>query len=224
MPNTPHVYMIKCLKTGTSYVGGTKHLRQRINQHITSLDRGDHPNREMQADYFKYPNYFVYGAIETADVSTVFDKERYFLATYAGPVYNGALVGINSPTYSEYKTNRQQIAARATLRKATRNRVLTEEQVIDIRKRYASGQTITEIASIYGRKRTSLNPVILNHTFKREAYAPQIKKNNHNRKIVYDPLTGIFYESQAELAKLLGIGPCVMKYRLDKNKTHYTRV
>lgn len=54
-PTTPGVYVIRNTVNGKSYVGGTTvSLRRRLNHHRSSLRRGCHPNRHLQAAWNKY--------------------------------------------------------------------------------------------------------------------------------------------------------------------------
>lgn len=47
------VYSIKNENTGAFYIGKSKIVKTRIAQHKRALERGDHPNKALQADYSK---------------------------------------------------------------------------------------------------------------------------------------------------------------------------
>jgi len=52
LPNTSGIYLIKFNKRG--YIGSSKHIRQRIREHIYKLKKGNYCNTKLQNSYNKY--------------------------------------------------------------------------------------------------------------------------------------------------------------------------
>lgn len=48
------IYKITCLENGTVYIGQTSNFRRRVREHIYSLRKGKHRNRQMQEDFDLY--------------------------------------------------------------------------------------------------------------------------------------------------------------------------
>lgn len=46
------------MKNGKQYVGQTDDLPRRRDQHLHSLQKGKHPNKQMQRDFKKYKTFF----------------------------------------------------------------------------------------------------------------------------------------------------------------------
>lgn len=85
------IYKITNLKNGKVYVGQSKNIFKRREQHFIALRRGRHENKEMQADYKTDYRYFRWDVIEFCDVWLLNDREKYWidhLQTYSPNGYN----------------------------------------------------------------------------------------------------------------------------------------
>ena len=51
------IYVITDMKNGKQYVGQTDDLPRRRDQHLHSLQKGKHPNKQMQRDFKKYKTF-----------------------------------------------------------------------------------------------------------------------------------------------------------------------
>ena len=81
---TSGIYRIRNTTTGKVYIGQSKNIEKRIEQHDKKLYNGTHSNKEMQKDYDK-GHRFVYELVEetiTSDRTTLDKKEEYFIKKY----------------------------------------------------------------------------------------------------------------------------------------------
>jgi group I intron endonuclease len=85
------VYLITCLPSNRKYIGITKNLRRRWNDHVSAATRGDHPNIMLRKSIQKHGrNAFsiatVYEAVTWREAEAV---ERGLIAAYGTLVPNG---------------------------------------------------------------------------------------------------------------------------------------
>ncbi len=80
LPKTPSAYVIKHIDTDLMYVGSSGDVRGRVNEHISRLNRGQHPNRTLQRLYDDSPNIEVL-FIQTGTREEALEVEQSFLTT-----------------------------------------------------------------------------------------------------------------------------------------------
>lgn len=76
----PGVYVITCTVNGRVYVGSTRNLRKRWQDHRTRLTLGTHPNPQLQADYAAHgPDAFTYAILDDCALPLLDQQERYWI-------------------------------------------------------------------------------------------------------------------------------------------------
>lgn len=76
----PGVYLIVCLPTGESYVGGSLCVTRRFQQHRYELRRGDHHSARLQAAWVEHgEDAFSFGYLVRCAESDVLRYEQHFL-------------------------------------------------------------------------------------------------------------------------------------------------
>lgn len=76
------VYQIKCLENGMIYIGSSKHITQRWNNHKYALNRGIHTNPFLQADWKEYgEEKFEFSILEETTEDTQYICEQKYLDT-----------------------------------------------------------------------------------------------------------------------------------------------
>lgn len=85
------IYLIECLANNKKYVGKTKDLKKRWNQHVWELNNDKHFNKYLQNAWNKYgANNFIFSIleyVETEDERNI--KEDYFIKKLETIVPNG---------------------------------------------------------------------------------------------------------------------------------------
>lgn len=80
LPSSPGIYKITCLPTGKVYIGSSRNIQQRWNEHRSQLSRAIHPNAYLQNAWNKYGEQsFVCDAVEIVERSQLADRERYWI-------------------------------------------------------------------------------------------------------------------------------------------------
>ena len=99
------IYKITNTVNGMVYIGGSKNLRDRKQQHTRALSGGYHHVLEMQKDYNNYPESFRFDVIEHCDEKDLVELERKYIAEYdaMNPVrgYNRESGGNKDKTISD---------------------------------------------------------------------------------------------------------------------------
>ena len=70
------IYSIKCNETGKEYIGRTEDYERRIKYHMSRLQNGKHPIRDMQSDFDKYRDSFRVSVLE--ETTSVFQRDREY--------------------------------------------------------------------------------------------------------------------------------------------------
>ncbi|WP_296867100.1 GIY-YIG nuclease family protein [uncultured Methanobrevibacter sp.] len=85
---TSGIYKLTNCSTGKSYIGQSKNIEKRINEHITDLDNGSHHNRYLQEDWQYYD--FEWAFIEeTRPNRDILNKREIFWISYFDTKRNG---------------------------------------------------------------------------------------------------------------------------------------
>jgi group I intron endonuclease len=94
MPDTSGIYTITNTLTGKQYIGRSVGINGRWAAHRALLDRGEHVNKVLQADWQHYGagafTFDVLEVIATADVSVLAAAEARHLEAASGDLYNVA--------------------------------------------------------------------------------------------------------------------------------------
>jgi group I intron endonuclease len=78
-----YIYKIKCLENNKKYIGQTKNLIKRKNEHFRELKRNKHHSKYMQRTFNKYGiEKFEFKILEICDINNVDEKEVYWIKFY----------------------------------------------------------------------------------------------------------------------------------------------
>ena len=85
-----HIYVIKCLVSGKSYVGSSAVVEKRKKQHITALESGNHWNPNLQRSWKKYGSEsFAFEIIEECSDSDRWERENHWMSELSTLAPNG---------------------------------------------------------------------------------------------------------------------------------------
>lgn len=77
------VYKITCLENGKFYIGSSKNIKRRWNNHRWNLRNGKHHNYFLQSDWNLYgEDVFVFEVLELCNVEDQFKLEQKYLDEY----------------------------------------------------------------------------------------------------------------------------------------------
>ena len=86
------IYKITNLINNKIYIGSSKNLKKRLNDHFSYLKRNKHGNNHLQASYNKHGlNYFTTEIIEECDLTILIKREQYYIDTLK-PEYNKRII------------------------------------------------------------------------------------------------------------------------------------
>jgi putative transcriptional regulator len=189
MPDTSGIYTITNTITGKQYIGRSVGINGRWAAHRALLDRGEHVNKVLQADWQHYGagafTFDVLEVIATADVSVLAAAEARHLEAASGELYNVA------PVYIPGRPHRHEPGEQSvTIRLSKEDRAAAEKlakkdkrslsnwlrmkvvnshlkAVVALREiRERRSFTIRQIAAESGASRTTVQR-LLNNTMKR---------------------------------------------------------
>lgn len=102
--NEPGIYKCTCLSNSRSYIGQTRFLMRRKNDHIRELRNNRHSNRHFQNAWNKYgEENFTWKVIEYCSVELLDEREIYWIEYYDSfkSGFNLTTGGSNGCKYSE---------------------------------------------------------------------------------------------------------------------------
>ncbi|MFW9995162.1 MAG: GIY-YIG nuclease family protein [Candidatus Odinarchaeota archaeon] len=81
--HSPGVYCIINASNNKCYVGQTGSLCQRLHTHLKNLQKGKHPNKDLQNDFNSYPNQFRVLILEKIPLGkmmeALLEQEKYWI-------------------------------------------------------------------------------------------------------------------------------------------------
>jgi group I intron endonuclease len=93
------IYKIINTYNGNYYVGSSKDIDRRWNEHLKKLKSGNHQNILLQRAWNKYgENNFKFKVIENCDLNVLLERENFYLSK--NPKYNIARVAKGGDTIS----------------------------------------------------------------------------------------------------------------------------
>ena len=154
-PETSGIYKITNIQNNACYIGQATNLKRRIQEHFIDAfsETNNCYNTKFYSSIRKYgKNNFISEIIELCDASQLDEKEIYWIDYYDSyhHGYNSTLGGQfwSENIHSEEVENKRAItrAKNKSLMSENHPRAkLTNEQVIEIRKRYANGEEAKSI-------------------------------------------------------------------------------
>ncbi|MDC3414278.1 GIY-YIG nuclease family protein [Terrihalobacillus insolitus] len=162
------IYMIKNTKTNHVYIGQSVNLSRRIRRHKQELRDGIHKNDYLQKHYNKYGiDKYVYEIIESCPVEELDARECFWINRHnsmnRSTGYNlesggnpGKIISMESrskkmgkhnPMYGKKWNEKQR--KNITLANRANSKILTEEDVADIKVDISEGASQKEIAEKY---------------------------------------------------------------------------
>lgn len=113
------IYKILNHVTGDYYIGSSKNLFRRKEEHFGKLKSKKHKNVILQRAWDKYgENNFVFEIIETCDISLLLDRENFYLSK--NPKYNIAKVAKGGDTITN-NPNRKNIIEKISINSSGKN-------------------------------------------------------------------------------------------------------
>ena len=76
------IYKITNLLNGKVYIGQSKNIYLRKQQHFVALRRGYHENKLMQADWNRNSRGFRFDVVELCPLDKLNDREQYWIQHY----------------------------------------------------------------------------------------------------------------------------------------------
>lgn len=123
------IYRITCTANGKIYIGQSKRLLKRINEHRSLLLHRRHTNLHMQGTWNKYgETSFVFDIIEICEYAVLTEREQYWLDTlqpFNAKGFNHMRIAEAPPSSKGVK---RSLETRARLSAASKGRTKTPEQ------------------------------------------------------------------------------------------------
>lgn len=199
------IYQIKNQINNKIYIGSSKNIENRWKQHIKSLNKEKHYNKYLQRAWNKYNyNNFEFIILEECLESELFIKEKIWIDKL-NPEYNIGSVGggdctSNNVIYQKWLKN---------LTPVERKEIWGKNKKGKLHPNWKGGLP----------KCKNCNKKLTNYgNFRCKKCSNKYRNKPSNSNPVY--IDGIFYSSQADAAKALGISTKVMCMRL-KNLNKY---
>ena len=76
------IYKITNKVSGKIYIGQSKDIEVRIDQHLSALRRNKHENKDMQRDYNLFSSAFEFEVVEECPLSLLNEAEIRWIAHY----------------------------------------------------------------------------------------------------------------------------------------------
>lgn len=76
------IYKIVCRANGKIYIGQTKNMGNRKEQHWSALMRNHHKNKYLQADWNKYKGSFAFEIVELCPMKDLNNREKFWIDYY----------------------------------------------------------------------------------------------------------------------------------------------
>lgn len=233
------IYEIRNKVNGKRYIGSSKQVEKRWNQHILSLEKGIHHSIPLQRAWDKYGRHnFEFTLIEECNQDNMVEVEQHHLNK--NPEYNVGKHALGGDNISKHP-DRTQIVEK--IGKAVRERYkgLSKEDKKriygksgDDNPNWKGGKTFCRCGTRINSSANSCikcmdrsgenNPFFgKTHSEKtkqtlREFASKRTTKPSNTRKV---ECNGVVYESGSEAAKQLGISRALVNYRVKSTKYNY---
>lgn len=224
------IYKITNIENSKKYIGSSVNYKNRKQEHFRDLLLNKHHSAALQRAYNKYgKDNFLFEIIEyVPNKNELISREQYYIDTLK-PEYNcckiaGSILG--------RKMTEKQLIWNSEKSKGEKNpnsKIKNEDvlQIFELRKT----KTVKEISKIYNVNISTISRILNNKTFtelnksdksftkiysqKSKEKLSKIAKENSNGSIpVIDLNTGVFYDSIADLSRILKINTSTLRDRI----------
>lgn len=106
------IYKITNIATNDFYIGSSKDINKRFNQHTKALIKNKHGNKYLQSSWNKYgSNYFILEILEIVDINILIETEQKYLNDL-NPTYNISRIasGGSGPGWHHTEEAKQRIS------------------------------------------------------------------------------------------------------------------
>ena len=199
------IYSIKNNVNNKRYIGKAElDCRRRISQHKWNLRKGKHINRHLQSAWDTYgEENFTFEILEECTLDTINSKEIYWIEKYKTLNrkygYNKTAGGTGGDTTAG-KTSIELLAYKEKLRASSigKNNILTEKQVVSIKRDMLEGKTDKELSVEYKVTLSTINKIRMgiNWSWVLEEINEYIKNYKKNKKEeAYNEITLVYIQT-----------------------------
>lgn len=111
------IYKIKCTKTGRSYIGQSKNIKRRFDDHKYKLRHNQHYSKEMQDDFNLFGEAeFQFSILEEVSDNILDERESYWISS-SDNVYNIESGGVRDKQLAD--STKEKLSAKAKVRYKT---------------------------------------------------------------------------------------------------------
>lgn len=89
------IYLIRNTINDKIYVGSSKNIRRRIQEHLSKLKLNKHPNKHLQNHFNKYKESLYFEIIQECEQKDLLKVEQYWITTLS-PKFNNSLIAISN--------------------------------------------------------------------------------------------------------------------------------
>lgn len=123
-----HIYKIECKITNTVYIGQTKNLKRRFDDHKYKLRHSEHYSEFMQNDFDIYgEENFIFEILENVPDNKLDERERFWIKEYP-KIYNKENGGIRDKQLAD--ETKSKLSIKAKKRYKTHARFLNTPEAI----------------------------------------------------------------------------------------------
>jgi group I intron endonuclease len=164
------IYLIRCVSNNKVYIGSSSDIQGRFSRHKNELRKQIHHNSHLQRAYDKYGiDSFVYSIIELCKFHFLIEREQFWIdllnSANRSEGFNLCIVADRRTYLRNTEESKRKLSRTLTGRKASKETktkmsrsatgennpaaILSEDQVLNIKRRLANGDKCGDIASAY---------------------------------------------------------------------------
>lgn len=200
------VYKISNDLNNKIYIGSSKNIKSRFNEHIRSLSRGKHSSKHFQNFFDKHKNiHFTINVIEECDLKDIVDREQFYLDTL-NPFGEG---GFNI-CKTAYAPQCSHISEREN---SSRNRTIGFLQYDLDGKFIKEWDSAMNLASYLGVPRESLNKAANGRLQTLKEYIWKYKKGEIQQQLSKDFMDTIVLKPQKKIFAYSSEGELIAEFK-----------
>lgn len=189
-----YVYGIKNKITNKYYIGSTidkKGIKIRLRRHIYQLLKNEHHSKKLQRSFDKYDKNFdnwEFILFEKINKTNNTKKEQYYIDKFDS--YNN---GYNN-TKDSGKIFSGEMKKSHRLAISLAKQKMSENDIVDIFKKYNKGLNYSEIGKIYNLSTTTISTIINTNHYYTEIKTKYNLKKTYYKYIFYNVIENKFYK------------------------------